>query len=150
MATLRFVTPLSAPADVVWTHATLPAGINRELGPLMKMTFPKGIETLDEDTVPIGEPICTSWFLLFGCVPIDRARVTLKQIGPGHRFVEESPLLSMKLWRHTREVCPTEHGSEMADLLEFEPRWPIPTAAVSWLIRRIFTHRHSRLRRAFG
>ena len=116
----------------------------------MRMTFPRDMAALDENSVRVGEPICSSWFLLFGLLPIDRAHVTLKEIGPGRRFVEQSPLSSMRLWRHTREVTDSEQGSVVQDTLDFEPRLPILRAMAEWTIRSIFMHRHARLRRMFG
>ncbi len=150
MPQLRFISQLAAPADRVWAHATSPSGINRELSPVMKMTFPAGIDALSEDTVRVGEPICKSWFLMFRFLPIDRAVVTLAEIGPGRRFVEQSPLSSMRLWRHTRTVSESGTGSTIEDVLDFEPRGPVPQALSEWFVRRIFEHRHARLRETFG
>jgi hypothetical protein len=88
--------------------------------------------------------------LLLGFLPMDRAAVTLTELEPGRRFVEQSPLVTMNLWRHTRTVTELAGGSKVEDVLDFEPRGPVPVAMVRWLIERIFTHRHARLRALFG
>jgi hypothetical protein len=65
--------------------------------------------------------------------------------------VEQSPMGSMRRWRHAREIL--AHPDDPAllvlrDELEFEPRWfRGPTA---WFVRRFFAHRHAVLRRSWN
>ena len=47
---------VSAPIDDVWARIVSPEGINDEMRPWMTMTMPRGVEDLDIDTVPLGEP----------------------------------------------------------------------------------------------
>lgn len=150
MTTLQFTSDLSATAGTVWAHAISPAGINRELAPLMRMTFPSSVAALSEDTVEPGRKICTSWFLLFGFLPIDRAEVTLQEIGPGRRFAEQSPLHSMRVWRHARSVFETDRGCVLEDVVTFEPRLALLRSVARWTVGTLFTHRHRRLRSMFG
>ena len=147
--TLRFSSRLPASAEEVWRHATSPIGINRELAPRLRMTFPPQLEHLTPEDVQIGEPIVTSWILLFGLLPIDRARVTLVEL-ESMRFVEQSPLVSMRLWRHERSVRERDDGCELTDVLTFEPRLRAFEPLAERLIRWIFTHRHARLRALFA
>jgi len=96
----------------------------------------------------MGEPITTSWILLYGWLPIDRARITLLELEP-MRFVEQSPLATMRLWRHERSIHELDDGCELVDVLTFEPRLPAFEPLAERLIRWIFTHRHARLKALF-
>jgi ligand-binding SRPBCC domain-containing protein len=139
---------LHAPAEEVWRHATSPLGINRELAPRVRMTFPAHVTELTPEEVRMGEPITTSWILLYGWLPIDRARITLLELEP-MRFVEQSPLATMRLWRHERSIHELDDGCELVDVLTFEPRLPAFEPLAERLIRWIFTHRHARLKALF-
>src|SRR5213079_1530467 len=111
---------LNAPAAEVWERVITPKGINDEMGPWMKMTIPKGIDSLSLGSVTLGEPIGRSWILLFGVVPIDYDDVTLVELENGHRFLERSPMMSMRLWEHERSVEPGSGGCTVTDRIRFE------------------------------
>jgi hypothetical protein len=123
-------------------------GISRELWPLMKMTIPANLRTLGDVPLEPGKPLFRSWVLLFGVLPIDRSDLTLLELTEPRGFVEQSPMLSMKLWRHERWL--EEHGARtiLVDRLTFEPRFA--GALVRWFIRTVFTHRHAVLRKHFA
>jgi hypothetical protein len=42
---------------------------------------------------------------------VDRSDLTFLELEPGRRFLEQSPMLSMKLWRHERIVEPARRWS---------------------------------------
>jgi hypothetical protein len=63
---------LAAPAPAVWERAMSAEGINAELGPLLRMTVPRGLESLDLHGLEPG-PLGRSWLLLFGLTPSDYA-----------------------------------------------------------------------------
>ena len=88
------------------------------------------------------------WLLLFGLIPVDRSDLTLMEIEPGRRFLEQSPMLGMKLWRHERIIVPVSGGATVTDRLEFAPRFA--SGLVCWFVRLFFNHRHAVLRRRFG
>lgn len=138
---------LVAPADRVWARVTTFEGVNDELRPVMRMTAPAHVRELDEQTVVLGERLFRSWILLFGVLPVDYDDLTLVELEPGRRFLERSPMLSMRSWQHERVVEPHGGGCTVTDRLEFEPRLPLPAAPV---IGALFRHRHRRLRRRFG
>lgn len=148
VAVLRFESELSAPPGRVWAWMTSVRGVQAELWPIMKMTAPKSMATLTDARVVLGERIFRSWVLLFGVVPIDRSDLTLLGLDAGKGFVEESPMLSMKLWRHERKISLREGRTVLTDTLTFEPRFAV--RFVTWLIRATFEHRHSILRRELG
>jgi len=122
--TRRFTLATAVPAspDEAWSWSTSIKGIKQEMWPVLKMTFPKGL------------------------FPIDMSKLTFAEIEPGRRFVEQSPLLSMRLWRHERIVTPSGDGAIVTDNVEFTPRFAPPV--VGWFVKRFFEHRHAVLSRS--
>ncbi len=135
-----------APARDVWARVTSVEGVNHELGPWLRMTVPRGARGLRLDDVPLGRAAGRSWILLGGVIPFDYDDLTLVERGPGMRFLERSPMGSMRLWEHERTVTPREGGQcEVRDRLTFAPRVPGAGGLARRLVDRIFAHRHSRL-----
>jgi len=141
---------LNAPAREVWKRVITPEGINDEMGPWMKMTLPKGVESLSLESVTLGEPIGRSWILLFGVLPIDYDDVTLIELEDGRRFLERSPMMSMRLWEHERSVDPVDGGCTVTDRIRFQPRLGLLRGLMGPIFNRFFRHRHRRLQRHFG
>lgn len=123
-------------------------GIATELRPLLKMTVPGQVKSLLDLQVRLGQRLFRSWILLFGIIPIDRSDLTLVELEPGRRFLEQSPMFSMRLWRHERIVNSVAGGSTITDRLEFQPRFG--KRLTRWFIKKLFTHRHAVLRRTLG
>jgi len=147
----RVASDLDAAATVVWERVITPAGINAELMPIVRMTLPRGIERLDPEWLPLGQPIGRSWILLFGVLPIDYDDVTLVRLDPGRGFLERSPMLSQRRWEHERTIEPTGDSScRLTDRVAFEPRLPVPPRLLRPIFKMVFRHRHRRLRRRFG
>jgi ligand-binding SRPBCC domain-containing protein len=142
---------LAAPPDVVWRHATTFEGVNRELFPLVRMTAPESVRSLDADSIRLGERIARCWILLFGLLPIDYDDLVIVELEPGRRFLERSTMLTQRAWIHERTVEPGPNGgTTITDSIEFEPR-------LSWLGRlqrpafaMAFALRHRNLLRLFG
>jgi hypothetical protein len=146
----RIASTLRARPAAVWERAMSAAGINDELGPLLRMTVPRGVESLDLHGLEPG-PLGRSWLLLFGLVPIDYDEIELERIEPGRGFLERSTMLSQRLWEHERTIEPDAGGgATIADRLAWEPRLPLPGSLLRPLIAAVFRHRHKRLRRHFG
>ena len=146
--TLSFESELEASPEQAWSWATSMAGILAELRPIARMTAPRGISSILDLDVELGTPLARSWFLLFGFLPLDRSDLTLIELDEGRGFVEQSPMLSMRLWRHERTIDPVAGGSKIRDRLTFEPRFCSPL--VKWFIGVVFRHRHRVLRRELG
>jgi len=85
-AELRVGSMLRAEPAAVWERAMSAAGINAELGPLLRMTTPGGLESLDLHALEPG-PLGRSWLLLFGVLPVDSDQIGLERIEPGRGFL---------------------------------------------------------------
>lgn len=115
------------------------------------MTAPKGVLSLSDVQVKPGERMFRSYVFLFGIFPIDYSDMTLQELSIGSGFVEQSPMGSMKLWRHERRIasCSTDPSAVLlVDQLTFQPR--MARRLVGWFIRRVFLHRHNVIRSNFG
>lgn len=140
---------LAAPADVVWFHATSMRGVNAELFPLVRMTHPRGLDSLAQREVPLGTRVFRSWILLAGIVPIDYDDLTFVALEPG-RFLERSPMLTQRAWEHERRVEPSGTGCLVTDRIRSEPRVAALAPAFRLVFRLAFALRHRNLRRRFG
>lgn len=140
---------LAAEPAVVWSHATTPAGVNRELGPVLRMTFPPGLRDLTASWQP-GRRIFRSRLLLGGWLPIEYDDLVLVEVEPGRRFLERSSMLSQRVWEHERVVDPAPGGCTLTDRVRFVPR----VGGIDWLCRPVFRAvfwlRHRNLRRLFA
>ncbi|HEX5911471.1 MAG TPA: hypothetical protein VFY44_13335 [Thermoleophilaceae bacterium] len=142
---------LAAAADRVWAEATAAAGINYELMPIVRMTVPRGLDTLSVGDVHDGQHVGRSWLLLGGVLPFDYDDITIERVGPGLAFQEDSTMLSQRSWRHHRVVEPIgDRACTVTDTVEFVPRLPVPVRALELVFGQTFAHRHRRLRRRYG
>ena len=126
-------------------------GISLEMSPYLRMTVPAGFASLADAEFQPGKPLFRSWLKLFRVLPIDYSDLTLRALDPGVRLIEESPMGSMRLWRHERRIDPSRGKPEsvvLVDQLTFSPRLARPL--VAWIVHHFFSHRHRVLRRAFG
>lgn len=148
---IRVRSLLGAGSEAVWERVVTPEGINDELGPLLRMTVPRGAEDFGiEDAVP-GTQIGRSWILLFGFLPFDYDEIGLERVEPGRGFLERSTMLTQRLWEHERTIEPLGEGRcALTDRVAWEPRLPLPGVLLRPLIQAVFRHRHKQLRRRFG
>jgi ligand-binding SRPBCC domain-containing protein len=144
-------TEIPAPAASVWERVISVEGVNHELRPWMRMTVPRGARGISLQDVELGSPVGRSWVLLLGLVPFDYDDVTLVELDPGRRFLERSPMGSMRHWEHERIVEPRGEGAcAVTDRLRFEPRIPAAARVAQAVVERVFAHRHRRLRSWFA
>ena len=149
-AEIRVASTLGAEPAAVWERAMSAAGINAELGPLLRMTTPRGLGSLDLHRLEPG-PLGRSWLLLFGLIPFDYDEIGLARIEPGQGFLERSTMLSQRLWEHERTIEPDGEGAcTIEDRVAWEPRLPLPGRLLRPLFRAFFRHRHRQLQRHFG
>lgn len=147
---LRFESQLATDIDTLWQHASSMAGVNHELMPLVRMTYPP-----DRDALPQGEAVpkdvlFQSWLLLFGVLPFDRHALRLVDVWPGHGFDEDSTSWLQSRWVHRRRLVAQSRGVSVTDELEVAPRLRFAAPLTAFIVRQIFLHRHRRLRRRFG
>jgi ligand-binding SRPBCC domain-containing protein len=148
--TVHLESRLSASPATVWDRVSTFEGIHHELGPVLRMTAPAAVRSLEPANVVLGERIFRSWVLLFGVLPIDFDDLTLVALEPGRGFHERSRMLSMSVWEHERQLTPAGGGCRVADRLSFEPRLPGSGPLLERIVRTTFRHRHQRLRSVFG
>ena len=149
-AEFRIASGLRAEPAAVWERAMSAARINAELAPLLRMTTPRGLESLDLRGLEPG-PLGRSWLLLFGLLPIDYDDIGLERIEPGRGFLERSTMLSMRLWEHERTIeAGAGGGATIVDRLAWELRLPLPGRLLRPIVAALFRHRHKQLRRHFG
>jgi hypothetical protein len=141
---------LGTAPDVVWRHVTDLAGVNGELAPLLRMTVPPGLAGASLDQLPVGRRAGRSWLLLFGFLPVDFDDLTIAEIGPGHRFLERSKMLTQSHWEHERAVTAIPGGCRVVDRLSWRGRFAPLGALYRVAVPVLFGHRHTRLRRRFG
>jgi len=145
---LSFETEVSVTPEAAWAWITSFEGISKEMSPFLHMSVPKGVKDISSVTLEPGVPMFRSWITLFGVLPIDYSDLTLLMLNPGVGFVEQSPMGSMKLWRHERQIVALDAGCKITDTLTFEPRF------ASWFVSRFvqafFTHRHKMLAKHLG
>jgi len=147
-ASIEVSSRLEAAPEEVWSWIVTPEGVNDELRPWLRMTVPGG--AFDLRSVEISKPIGRSWVLLFGVLPVDYDEIKLDEVDEGRGFVERSRMLSQRTWEHVRTIRPVDGGALVTDAIAWEPRLPLPGAAMRPLFRALFGHRHRRLRRRFG
>jgi ligand-binding SRPBCC domain-containing protein len=123
-------------------------GVNDELRPWVRMSVPREARGRHLDEVPIDQVAFRSWLLLFGVVPFDAHHVRLVSVDAGRRFLERSFSVLQAVWEHERTVEPVDGGTRITDRVKVRPRLPI--ALTRPIVATLFTHRHRRLRRAFG
>ena len=140
---------LSVAPKILWNHAVSPTGVNREIRPLLRMTFPRNITDVTFSWQP-NKRLYRSWLLLGGILPLDYDDVSFAEVEPGCRFIESSRSFSQRLWKHERIIEPYDHGSCLTDRVRFEPRLRALTPLYDSVLRALFKLRHRNLRRLFG
>jgi ligand-binding SRPBCC domain-containing protein len=141
---------LHAPRQEVWARVSTMAGVNDELAPLLSMTYPPRVDSLEPDDVTLGQPLFRSWIKLGGVLPFDYDDLVLVRIDAGEGFLERSTMLSQRSWEHERTLRDTAGGCYLTDRIVFEPRVAAMGAPLRPLLRGFFRHRHRRLHRHFG
>jgi len=126
--------------------------VNYEMAPWLRMTFPRDARRVTEAWAP-GRTLFRSWLLVARVLPLEYDDVSFAAVEPGRRFLERSVLLSQRVWEHERSLVPlgsSSRGCRVTDRLAFEPRISLLAGVYEGIFRRVFKHRHRRLRRRFG
>ncbi len=120
--------------------------VNRELGPLIRMTVPRAWADKPIAEWPTGRVLFSSWILLFGVLPVDRHTFFFQRIHPQQGFLEASSSFANAVWRHQREITRSGAFCRVTDTVEFQPRLPFLGRVLAPVYRFIFRHRHQVLR----
>jgi ligand-binding SRPBCC domain-containing protein len=151
VAPLRFSSQLNASTDAVWASISTMPGVNYELLPLVRMTYPRAAAEAALEAAPLGSCAFASYLLLLGVLPFDRHALTLIRVDRGQGFVEDSTSLLQRRWRHERRIAPRpEGGCVLTDEILFVPRVGFAAPLVRRIVAAVFRHRHRRLLRRFG
>ncbi|MCC6558781.1 MAG: hypothetical protein IT372_38100 [Polyangiaceae bacterium] len=145
---LKFSTHLAASPDEVWAWMTSFEGISKEMAPYVHMSCPRGVTGLESVAFTPGKRLFRSWITLFRVIPFDYSDLTLESLEEGVGFVEQSPMGSMRSWRHVRRITAAPRGCILTDELTFEPRFAGWLA--SEIVKAFFQHRHRMLARHLG
>ena len=147
---------LAARAPLVWTRITTMDGVNDELAPWVRMTYPAEFSSLaDAEESLLGRVAFHSWLLAGGVVPFDRHSLRLDVVDErgeaGGGFVEESTTLLQSRWCHQRDVVALDGSScTVTDRLVVVPRLSFARPVVARLVPWLFQRRHQRLVQRFG
>jgi hypothetical protein len=142
---LEFQSEVDATPAAAWRWITSFDGISAELRPLLRMSAPPGVRSIEDLDVTLGRTLFRSRISLFGILPIDHSDLTLVELVDGVGFVEQSPMGSMHLWRHERWIRSAPRGCIVTDRLTIQPRFA--SGIVRWFVGHLFRHRHDVLRR---
>jgi hypothetical protein len=148
-------TRLDAAAADVAALALSPEGVNAELLPLVRMTFPRSMRSLPIGDAPTGTVVGHCWMLAGGVLPFDRHALgfasTTSPTGEGFGFVETSSSWVQRSWRHERTIADHPSGGcTVHDVVVAEPRLPGGQLIAGPIVRAVFRHRHRRLVRRWG
>lgn len=144
MKRFQIASTVSASPSEAWRWITSIQGISAEMAPYLRMSAPRGITALPDLKIELGKPLFRSTIYLFGILPVDYSKLTLLALHEGVGFIEQSPMGSMRTWRHERTIQPLASGCRITDSLSFEPR--VAPKLSAWMVRLLFTHRHKVLR----
>jgi hypothetical protein len=134
-------TTVVSPADTVWLHASSMNGVNAELGPWVRMTYPPHLADLGRAAYGPRDGVAfDSWILALGIVPFDRHSFRLIEVkargSSGGSFVEDSTSWLQRRWRHERSVELRATGQTVVtDQLLWQPRRLVPRLVSAKVVR---------------
>lgn len=111
-------------AAALWDFVISPAGFAHELGPNLRMTVPTGFQGRPSD-LSDGQVVGSSTVLLFGWIPIERARITILEIAAPQRIRELHSTILFRQWQQHRSLSPLgPNRTLVVDTIAFSLRRP--------------------------
>lgn len=133
-----------ATKEEVWQVIGTWEGVNRELGPLLKMRYPDIYADL-ADIPADGKSYFAAGIRLFGLIPIDRHQFAFVGFDAPNFFDECSSNLNMSSWCHKRSLVERPDGVEITDRCAFVPRIGFMGGLLRAIFSWVFRRRHKRL-----
>jgi hypothetical protein len=93
---LTFASRLRASLPQAWAWITSGEDISAELRPILRMSAPRGVASLEGLAFEPRRPLFRSGLHPLGMLPVDHYDLTLLELWLGIGFVEESPIKSMR------------------------------------------------------
>ncbi len=134
--------------EQVWRAIGNWEGVNHELGPILKMSYPERYAKL-EDIPADGKSYFTAGISLFGILPIDHHKFAFVGFNAPNSFDERSSNLNMTSWSHIRTLVERDGGVEITDDCSFVPRFRVLGGLLRTIFTWVFKRRHQRLLRRF-
>ena len=103
---LHFESRLQASPEQLWRWITSVDGILREIRPLLSMSVPPGIRSLEDLEVVPRRPLFRSHMRLFGLLPLGTSQLTLLELTPGRGFIAAGLVrwFLTRIFRHRHRV----------------------------------------------
>lgn len=147
---IEMETILPVPAETLWRDIMSMKGVNDELFPLARMTFPGPDDDYSLGDAPVREVLFMSVILGLTILPIDFHYLRFDRILDGRGFEENSTSLAHRFWRHTRTLEPAGAETRLRDVVWFRPRVFAKGYLLQPVYAFVFRHRHRRLQRRYG
>lgn len=148
---IRFASKLNVTQPLLWNSISKMKGVNEELFPLLRMTYPKEASVANLENANTGQTLFVSTILLFCFLPIDFHSLRLEKVDPGLGFKENSTSLTQHFWKHERKLRSAgDNNCIITDRVRFEPRVRLIGSLVRFFVNRLFAHRHRRLHKRYG
>lgn len=125
------------------------AGVNYELGPLLKMSAPDMWESKALNLWPTNQDLFSSNILLLNTIPIDRHTFFFHSID-SFRFNEQSKSILNKSWSHERKIEHKGSGSVIKDTIIFKSRLSVLGFLFTPIYKAVLKHRHNRLKTKYS
>ncbi|MDJ0920896.1 MAG: hypothetical protein QNI84_07195 [Henriciella sp.] len=135
--------------DEVWQQVGSWEGVNYELGPVFRMSYPNAYAQL-ADIPADGKSYFSAGVRLFGLVPVDQHKFSFTGFDAPNSFDERSSNFNMTLWTHRRTLIERDGGVEITDTCSFVPRLPFMGGVLKSIFAWVFKRRHQRLIRHFA
>ena len=144
---------LHAPRREVWARVTTHGGRQPRAGARDAHDLPAPmLDSLDaRRRRALGGRSVRCWISSRACIPFDYDELMLVELGPGLRFLERSPMGSMRPVEHERTcVDPAATAARSPTGSPSSRGSPALGGPLRPVCERFFAHRHRRLRRRFG
>ncbi|MFC1851727.1 hypothetical protein ACFL27_16170 [candidate division CSSED10-310 bacterium] len=141
---------LTASSEEIWSRVFTMEGVNAELSPWMRMTYPREAEQFDQAGSSPGQCLFRSIILFLRIIPIDLYYLSFISIKAPTHFHEQSHSITIREWTHKRTLQSEGGNCRLKDTIHYSFRVPGVGRLFRPVFYALFKHRHRYLRRAFG